>query len=101
MVDSFEPSGGEFDRLTAVENRRDDIGREKAEWEDPADVALIDAKTLGEITDRLHMAVPDLSEPMVPLCDGGDQPRVGVAPGGCLAGALSDQIGLCRGVGAP
>ena len=57
---SFEPSGRKFDRLTAFENRRDDIGREKAEWENSADVALINAMAFGEITDRLNIAAPKL-----------------------------------------
>ena len=55
----------------------DDVGREKAEWEDPADVALIDAMTFGEITDRPNFATPDLSEPMSALRDGCDQMGVG------------------------
>ncbi len=49
----------------------------KAEWEDPADVALIDAMTFGEIKDRPNFAAPDPSEPMSALRDRGDQMRVG------------------------
>ncbi len=51
ITDPFQLFGRQLDRLATGEDRLDDVGREKAEWEDPADIALIDAMTFGEITD--------------------------------------------------
>ncbi len=73
----FQPFGRQLDGLATAEDRLDDVGREKAEWQDPADIALIDAMTFGEITDRLDFATPDLSEPSSALRDRCDQMRVG------------------------
>ncbi len=56
----FQPFGRQLDGLATGEDRLDDVGREKGEWQDPADIALIDAMTVSEITDRLNFAAPDL-----------------------------------------
>jgi hypothetical protein len=69
--------GRQLDGLTTGQDRLNDVGREETEWEYPANVALIDAMTFGEITDRLYVAAPDLGEPMAALRDGCDQMRVG------------------------
>ncbi len=73
----LESFGRQLDGLATGEDCLDDVWREKAEWEDPADVALIDTMSFGEITDRLNVAAPDLSEPLSALRDSCFQVRVG------------------------
>ncbi len=68
----LESYGHQFDGLATGEDCLDDVWREKAEREDPADIALIDSMTFGEITYRPNVAAPDLSEPMSTLRDGCD-----------------------------
>ncbi len=63
--------------MATGEDLLDDIGCEKSEWKDPADVPLIDAMAFGELTDRPNFATPDLSEPNSALSNGYDQMRVG------------------------
>ena len=49
--------------MPAVENRLDDVGSEKGERQDTADVALMDAVALSQLTDRCGGAVAKLLEP--------------------------------------
>lgn len=77
MTHPFQARGRQFDGLAVFNDRLDDVGREKTEWERPADVALVDAMTFDEIADRPNLAAPDLSEPMSAPRDDCDQMRVG------------------------
>ncbi len=77
IAHSLQPGSGQFRGLATGKDGLDDVGREKAEWQNSADIALIDAKTFGEITDRLRIAAPDLSEPMSALRNRCDELRVG------------------------
>ncbi|MPY72879.1 MAG: hypothetical protein GEU87_01330 [Alphaproteobacteria bacterium] len=56
MAQPLQPVGGQFDRLAAVEDRRDDVGCQEGERQDAADVALVDVMTCREVLDAACLA---------------------------------------------
>ena len=49
----LQAHGGQVDRVPAIENRLDDVGGEKGERQETANVSLIDTVTLDQVSNRL------------------------------------------------
>ena len=63
--------GGQFDRLTAIQNGCNDVRGKECRGHNPADLAIVQPEFVGEIghRDTLDQTIP----PPVRLCDGFDE----------------------------
>src|SRR5208282_926312 len=73
----FQLLGAEADWLLSLDNRFDDFGRQKREWDQPAHVAVIDALACRDLLGEDCSAARQLGEPTAPARDRLQQRWVG------------------------
>lgn len=66
--------------MTITEDRRDDVGGEKAQPQDSGEVGRADSGLVGKLCDRLSLGLHDHAVEALRSCEKAQQAAVGLAP---------------------